>query len=134
MTNYQEKELIRLHEEGKSSKEIAAMMGIKPATVRSFFSRKKHRMYPDEDSSNRSLCECCHKPMPEQRYKRQRRFCSDLCRSRWWNAHRDKLNNADSHYITCGTCGVSFFSYTPAKYCSRACYFTARKDGKVYHG
>jgi hypothetical protein len=29
---------------------------------------------------------------------------------------------------------VSFFSYTPAKYCSRACYFTARKDGKVYHG
>ncbi len=134
MTNDQEKELIRLHEAGRSSQEIAVITGIKAATVRSFFSRKKKRKCTDENSNQSLLCECCHKVMPEQQYKRNRRFCSDLCRSRWWNSHRDKLKNAQAHYLQCGTCGVSFFSYTPAKYCSRACSFISRKDGNTHHG
>ncbi len=133
MTIHQERDIIRLHDEGKTSKEIAAITGVKSATVRSFLSRKKNGIHMAVKSDDRVYCENCHKVIPEKRYKRHRRFCSDLCRSKWWNANRDKLRNADVHTKECCICGKTFFSYTPAKYCSRACYFTARKETEMHH-
>lgn len=131
MTRAQEKALSAMREKGMTYRAIAEALGVKAATVRSFFARKQ---YTEEKTPDQAvLCDYCRMPIPDKSCMRSRRFCSDLCRHRWWNAHQASLSTAAAHRMQCACCGCSFISWRPARYCSRACYFSVRYGGGGQH-
>ena len=94
-------QIARLSESGKSHAEIAEALGIPVGSVKTVLHRSKPR------------CEACGKPLAG----RQRRFCSDECRYRWWKTHRDCGER------TCPACGKAFTAKDKRRvYCCRECY------------
>lgn len=63
------------------------------------------------------------------------KFCSDNCRTAWWNAHPEKVNRRAVYHFTCAHCGKPFTAYGNAKrkYCSHACYIADRYKGGDGH-
>jgi len=60
--------------------------------------------------------------------RKHKRFCSDLCRNRWWNSHLDLVKRKAHYEYVCPACKTAFSVYGNAnrKYCSHACYIRAR--------
>ena len=131
MTREQKTQLIQLQRQGFSSHEMADFTGLNANTIRSFFSRQG--TVTIESTSRDNVCAFCHAAITNRTLKRDRRFCSDLCRSRWWNAHRAELKTYDQERICC-YCRRSFQTYGPAKYCSRECFFLSRRKQGGQHG
>ena len=56
---------------------------------------------------------------------RPRKFCSDICRQKFWKAHPKVEVWASYEQKTCPVCGESFYAQhenrRERKYCSRAC-------------
>ena len=118
MTDVQKADIIRLRSEGQSFGKIAAALELSVNTVKSFCSRNK-------DSR---LCYCCGTPIIQPPHTRQKKFCSNRCRMKWWYAHKDDVNRRAIYDFTCACCGQQFQAYgnDHRKYCSRACYIKAR--------
>lgn len=86
------------------------------------------------------ICEYCHKRFKKK--NKASRFCSRPCYGKWATG-RDSHNNpieipGGSRYRQCKTCGETFKPRTiqdmkegHGKYCSRECYFKARRAGLV---
>ena len=57
-----------------------------------------------------------------------RKFCSDACRTAWWNSHPDCVDRKAVYAYTCAHCGKPFTAYgnKERKYCSRNCYISDR--------
>ena len=81
MTDVQKADIIRLRSEGQSFGKIAAVLELSVNTVKSFCSRNK-------DSR---LCYCCGTPIIQPPHTRQKKFCSNRCRMKWWYAHKDDV-------------------------------------------
>lgn len=83
-----------------------------------------YRTYP---SSMR--CPQCGQVLIQPARGRYRKFCSDLCRSRYWNQKRKNLQENQTA-LRCQYCGGSFQSFGKGslgrKFCSRSCYFASR--------
>ena len=111
MTASEKKQLIELKDAGLGYKRIAACTGLPIGTVKTFFRRQAAR-----DFSTGPV-------------KRQRKFCSDQCRMRWWSAHPEQMNRKSGRKLTCPWCEKTFIVYGEKKrvYCSRVCYAAARK-------
>jgi len=72
-----------------------------------------------------AMCEYCSKIYPKKR--KDQRFCSDICRMKWWI--RKQHNGSEQEYgeTNCAICGVIFTKTRPwSKYCSEAC----RNEGR----
>jgi endogenous inhibitor of DNA gyrase (YacG/DUF329 family) len=115
---------------GKSFATIADALGLSRNTVKSFCLRNT-RVDPSENKAtavNKGVCDQCGKGFTLCPGHRQRRFCSDHCRMVWWNTHRDLLKSNAKVEHTCACCGKRFMGYEQQrrKYCSHACYITAR--------
>ena len=110
--------------EGHSPSVIAATLGLSAGTVRAHIHR-----YPE--IPNTKLCKSCGKPVLQSEKRREKKFCSDVCRMLWWNSHRDLVNRKAYYNLTCEYCGKEFESYgnKNRKYCSRACYVASRQAG-----
>ena len=55
--------------------------------------------------------------------RKEKKFCSDKCRSRWWYDHRDQINRRSMRRIACVNCGKVFETYNASrKYCCLECY------------
>lgn len=72
-------------------------------------------------------CLHCSKPILQTKGKRERKYCSNVCRTRWWNANRYEQKRASSILHVCPQCGVSFPGYGNRTYCSIQCYAAARR-------
>jgi hypothetical protein len=59
---------------------------------------------------------------------RRKKFCSDECRVKWWNAHQNQVSRKAVYEFTCAYCGKSFTVYgnNHRKYCSHDCYIKDR--------
>ncbi len=123
MTDQQKKTIIDMRQRGAKYPDIAKTTGLKVGTIRSFVSRLG---LPHEETL---FCRQCCAPLVPGRVKRNRVFCSTVCRMAWWNAHRTMNGNRKIHLLECGYCHAQFRSYEDAKFCSRACYFAARRSG-----
>ena len=122
MTDVQKADIIRLRSEGQSFGKIAAVLELSVNTVKSFCSRNK-------DSR---LCYCCGTPIIQPPHTRQKKFCSNRCRMKWWYAHKDDVNRRAIYDFTCACCGEPFQAYgnDHRKYCSRQCYLQSRFGGE----
>ncbi len=97
-------------------------MGLSENSVKSFC--RRHPL-PTDDSHKQTESTC---PQCGTKVDSRRRFCSDACRTAWWNAHREHPNGKGQTRFICQHCKKPFVGY-PAqnpKYCCHACYIAAR--------
>ena len=100
------------------------------APVKSFC--RRHSLAARTDGA---VCEYCGKPIAQNPGRKRKRFCSDSCRNKWWNAHLELVKRKAVYTYTCPTCGKKFTVYgnSHRKFCSHACYIAYRFGG-VRHG
>ena len=119
MTDMQKEQILKLRSEGLGYIRIAREMGISENTIKSFCRRNARTGIEVEQTSGRKM----------------KKFCSDRCRMKWWNAHSDKIVRHKTHHYKCPCCGREFEVYgnSRRKYCSHPCYINARFKGGASH-
>lgn len=124
ITNSQKQIVRDMRQSGLSYTAIADALGLSANTIKSFCRRgnittKKH--IQDD-------CKNCGKPLLHQLGKKKKQFCSDKCRSDWWNNNRHWARYEKRHILICHHCGAEFNSFgdKKRKYCSRDCYVSSR--------
>ena len=111
-----------LRSEGYGAARISEDTGISINTIKSYLRRHK----PLRDGH---ICLFCGKPVVQTPGRKEKKFCSDECRSRWWNSHHELMQMPSAREYTCACCGRHFKSYQNRKYCSHSCYITDRFGG-----
>lgn len=122
MTDMQRKEIARLRRRGMALAEIAETLNLPIGTVKTAVYRNPGSM-PAENG-----CLQCGKPVKRTEHRKEKKFCCDACRMKWWNTHPEHVHRKAIYHFTCAGCGKPFDCYGNAqrKYCCRACYYTAR--------
>ena len=128
MTNEEKELIIRLRGEGVGYKAIATQLGVSANSVKSFCKRNDVEGAPIREEHS---CICCGKPVLQNPGRKEKKFCSDRCRMKWWNGHLDQVKRKANYEITCQCCGKVFIAYGNAgrKYCSHECYIEDRFGG-----
>ena len=138
MTSFQKENVRRMRSEGVSYAKIAASLGLSENTVKSYCKRNNIRVeytltkmeLPDAEPETESsdLCKNCGKPIEHKPGIKPRKFCSDQCRTAWWNSHLDQVSRKSVYHLICAACGKPFDSYgnKNRKYCTHACYIKER--------
>lgn len=126
MTDEQRKRIIALRREGAGYGRIATELNLSINTVKSFCRRNSLVAQTGE-----GVCEMCGKPIHQNPKRKRKRFCSDACRNKWWNAHLNLVKRKAVYTFTCPTCGKEFTTYgnRHRKFCSHACYIAHRFGG-----
>ena len=108
-----------LRMEGKSAGDIALILHLSPNTVRSHI-----RRHPDLPGTRR--CMTCGAFVAQPTGRREKKFCSDICRRSWWNAHRHLVNHKSGQSLQCENCGKTFYpnGHKSGRFCSRTCYLS----------
>lgn len=127
MTAEEKTKIITLRSDGATYSEIAEKLNLSINTVKSFY----RRCGENPAGAASAHCKCCGKPITQPTGTREKKFCSDICRMKWWNSHRDEVNKKSLCECKCICCGESFQAYGSKhrKYCSRACYIRHRFGG-----
>ncbi len=125
-----DKERIRLlRGGGHGYKAIAAKLSLPAATVKSYCHRNGLMLKTDEIDTD--ACRQCGKLLGDKLPgAEQKKFCSDACRSTWWNRHAYLREPKEKDRRVCVLCGHVFYSRKARKYCGHACYIRARFGGK----
>lgn len=128
MTNEQKRMVSELMGKGYGYKKIASLMGLSDNTVKSFCHRKKQ---DTAVTGGKHYCPNCGVEVRQNSGRKEKRFCSDKCRSAWWNSHQSQLGRKKVREFICCTCGKFFTGYGKAdrKYCSHKCYIKDRFGG-----
>ena len=130
MTTAQKLRIEFLRCKGASYSAIAEDLGISENTVKSYC-RRNHigAAVKQEQPVAVNTCANCGCPLRHTPGAKRKRFCSDKCRMVWWKAHPEAVDRKAVYSFACPTCGTEFEAYGNAnrKYCSRACFGTARK-------
>ena len=97
-------------------------------TVKSFCHRRAAKPKCEEPDSKTHRCLCCGVPVAQNPGRKEKKFCSDKCRNKWWTARLDLVNRKAFREIVCVGCGRTFTVYgqVKRKYCSHQCYIEAR--------
>ena len=121
MTNEQKSKILKFRSEGMTYSDIAEELSLPINTVKSFCRRNK----------GVDVCKCCGRPITQTKGARQKKFCSDKCRMKWWNSHIGEVKKKAVYDFKCECCGKEFQAYgnNHRKYCSRGCYTKARFGG-----
>ena len=132
MTDLEKSKIAALRSQGYGYKKIAQELGLSLYTVKAHCKRNE----PDTAAAPRDgKCLCCKQPLISVPGKKRKKFCSDRCRNKWWNAHLDQVKKKAIYEFTCANCKKPFTAYgnTERKYCCRACYIEDRFGG-LSHG
>ena len=116
MTNEEKRQVDILHSQGIGYRKIAAETGISPYTVKSYLSRPA--------SQTDGVCPQCGSKLAHKEHKKKKRFCSDQCRMKWWNQHRDLIKHETVYKKQCRNCGKEFETYNHPKqvFCCKECF------------
>ena len=134
MTNEQRSLINNLRQQGLGYKKIAAQTGISENTVKSYMRRSKEILPPPWDycnAENTHHCRFCGIDVPQNPGRKEKKFCSNACRNKWWNSHSELVNRKAVYHFTCPVCGREFSAYgnRNRKYCSHGCYIEDRFGG-----
>lgn len=134
MTDTQKVLIADLRGKGYGYKKIALVTGISENTVKSFCRRNSIPVTAASDApsiDNEHFCLGCGVPVTQKSGRKLKKFCSDRCRNKWWNARLDQVKRKAVYDFTCPTCGEAFSAYGNAnrKYCSHECYIEDRFGG-----
>ena len=110
MTKEQQQAIIRLKNGGLSLSQISSRLGIPRNTVKSYCQRVAAAA--KGTAEGKGICEQCGLPLRYRENHTRPRFCSDKCRTAWWNAHPEHLSTASMVEVRCVCCGTSFHSFS----------------------
>ena len=137
MTPDEKSSLTAMRKAGRSYTEIADELGISKNTIKTFCRRNglapEVKSTPVDDTPTERLCPQCGKPVIQPKGRKEKKFCSDTCRNRWWNSHMDFVNRKAIYAYTCPACGTAFTAYgnNHRKYCCHECYIVDRFGGRT---
>ena len=137
MTKDEKSRVAELRRAGSGYKRIAQELGLSESTVKTFCHRNGLNSLSDEKQEVNSRdvtekpCLCCGKMVVQYPGRKEKKYCSDDCRTKWWNSHIGEVKRKAMHDYTCPTCGRTFSAYgnRHRKYCSHECYITDRFGG-----
>lgn len=133
MTIDERKALTTYRHQGYGYKKIAQIMGLSVNTVKTYCKRNALGgvVAPQNPSSMEKVCKCCGAPLVQTPGRKPKVFCSDACRTKWWNTHPELVNHRDGRQVVCGHCGQVFSvsKKSTRKYCSHNCYIADRFHG-----
>jgi endogenous inhibitor of DNA gyrase (YacG/DUF329 family) len=142
MMNEQKLHIKKLRDEGFGYIRVAQTLGISVNTVKSFCRRNnltgkatvkipKTQVQADKGIH---VCDYCGVAVEQNPGRKEKRFCSDKCRMKWWNKNLDKVKRKAMYEYICPHCGKSFAVYgnSHRKYCSHECYVAERFGGGRY--
>ena len=92
MTNEQRMIVSSLRAQGMGYGAIARKVGISENTVKSFCRRNAQKEDKPVTGADEHQCLCCGTPVAQNAGRKEKKFCSDKCRNKWWNAHLDKVD------------------------------------------
>lgn len=121
MTENEIRSVTILQQRGLGCKRIAAITLLPVNTVKAYVAR-----HPAERAD---VCLQCGVPLSQQEHRKEKKFCSRECKTRWWNTHPHMMKRTAAHRFVCPVCGTEFHDYSERKYCSVKCYATAKRDG-----
>lgn len=134
MTNEQRTRIKSMRQDGLSYAAIAGKLEISVGTVKTFCNRNGlgaavKMSAVTADSPHR--CLCCGGEVSQASGRKEKKFCSDTCRMKWWSGHRDMVSRHAVSDLVCPYCKKHFTAYGSAnrKYCSHACYTADRFGG-----
>ena len=133
MTDLQKNQITVLRSQGYGYKKIGQLMGLSVNTVKTYCKRNDlgGAFTNPKSQSKEKRCKCCGAPLHQTPGQKPRLFCSDACRTKWWNAHPELVKHRGNRQVICGHCG-SVFSVnqnSTRKYCSHSCYIADRFHG-----
>ena len=121
MTKEQKEKVQKLHRDGYGYVKIAQELLLSVNTVKSFIQRNKI-----DSVATEKVCLQCGNVVRQLSVSKEKKFCSDACRIKWWNKHTQEMKaNA-----VCQHCGKSFYGRNGRKFCSHTCYIAERFGGK----
>lgn len=130
MTDKEKETIAGYRRKGLSYTQISKATGFSINTIKSYC-RRSGLVEPTKTNKVITPCEHCGDAVIQTPGRKHKRFCSDICRSLWWNSHHDEINKKAEHSHVCVNCGKSFTSYgnKERKYCSHKCYIAHRYGG-----
>ena len=137
MTPDEKSRLTAMRIAGSSYTEISDALGLSKNTVKTFCRRNglapEVESTPVDDIPAERLCPHFGKPVIQLEGRKEKKFCSDTCRNRWWNSHMDMVKRKAIYEYTCPTCGSAFTAYgnSHRKYCCHECYIADRFGGRT---
>ena len=127
MTNGEKVQIVQMRKRGLGYAEIALSLGLSVNTVKSYCRRSGVKPLEKKTAQSDDVCRQCGSVLKHTPGRKRKRFCSDVCRLRWWHGHRELGRNART--IVCASCGKAFATDRTQKYCSHACYIQTRFGG-----
>ena len=127
MTAVDKEKVQHLRGEGLGYKAIASKLSLTIDAVKGFCKRSGLDGAATPSGSG-DVCRQCGKPIERKTGMDRKKFCSDQCRSVWWNGHAYLHKQKDENKQTCAHCGRDFYSFNSQrrKYCGHSCYVRAR--------
>ena len=139
MTEEQKLQIARLRADGYGYIRVAQALGISENTVKSFCRRsnlsgKVTVNTPEtlvQEKEGPCHCLCCGVPVEQNQGRKEKKFCSDKCRMKWWNSNLDKVKRRAVYEYICPHCRKQFTVYgnSHRKYCCHECYVAERFGG-----
>ena len=139
MTDIQKEQVRTLRSNGESYAAITRITHLSINSVKSFCQRNRAvndvhvgtTMISESHPIEPGKCEYCGRNVNQIEGRKKKRFCSDKCRNKWWNAHLDLVDRKNAKTVVCANCKKRFPVYgnVQRKYCCHACYITDRFGG-----
>lgn len=131
MTDKQKNQVADYRKAGYGYTQISKMMDLSITCVKSYCQRHGLGGIISETADGEHRCLCCGKKVKQNPGRKEKKFCSDTCRMKWWNEHLDRVNRRANYEYVCPVCKKPFTVYGNAnrKYCSHECYIEDRFGG-----
>lgn len=130
MTEKQIKQINAMRNRGATYSEIAVATCLSESAIKSYCWRHKIQVVEKKSDEHNSsiLCPNCKVVIIQKPKQKPRRFCSEKCRTTWWNKNRKIANKSKMLNIACDFCGIEFekLNSSSQRYCSHNCYIKDR--------
>lgn len=137
MTDEQALQIRKLRAQGMGYRAIASTVNLSRDIVRNYCRSKgiggfhvEYEMNLAERISSGRACAFCGADLKQPKTGRPKRFCSELCRRRFWRIHREEMKKKPTAIYTmeCQYCHEIFESYgnKTRKYCCHEHYILDR--------
>lgn len=129
MTNEEKRKVIAYRKQGMGYKKIANIIGVTESAVKGFC---KRQTFVENDVTSEIVCRSCGVSVEQIPGRKEKKFCSDRCRMKWWNSHMELVNRKANYEFTCPNCKKHFVCYgnKNRKYCCHDCYLEDRYGRK----
>ena len=134
MTDAEKERIQNMRKEGMGYSRIAKALGLSDNTVKSYCRRNNLTGVVEisqPQTAETGICRCCGKVVLQIPGRKEKKFCSDSCRTKWWNSHLDQVKRKAVYDFECTFCKKKFSAYgnPHRKYCSHRCYLADRFGG-----